>query len=201
VRVANAALSGVRRHSDSASDRRTIPAIRHEAPQAWRWREPCSERRAMKNLLGSESSLCRAFDSLLEQMVALERAWTSELERSGLRHTTGDIIHHVCAAIADLDDVWQPDAPPSSIFNQIDSELRVLAHEAYLAVLALGQMLTREDEPCPAEPKAVEAARAAVLDMLDELAPFVSRADDSLRRVLLDGEPLEAALERIANAR
>jgi hypothetical protein len=154
----------------------------------------------MTHLLGSESSLCTAFDHLLEQMAALERAWTSDLERSGLRHTVGDVIHHVCAALADLDEVWRPDAPPSSIYDEIDSELRVLAREAYLTVLALGQLLSRDDEPCRADPTTVACARAAVLDMLDELAPFVSRADDSLRRVRLDGEPFEAALERLANA-
>lgn len=129
-------------------------------------------------------------------MVSLERAWTCDGELSGLRHAAVDIRHHVCAALALLDEATQgkPRPGPHAMFEIIDDALRVLAREAYLSVLSLGQTLVRACEDRLAEPHAVEGGQHAVARMLDELTPYVSRADHGLRRVLLDGEPLEEVL-------
>lgn len=46
----------------------------------------------------------------------------------------------------------------------------------------------------------LEVAQLTVGSLLDELCPFVSRADDALRRVLLDEVPFEDALAGVARA-
>jgi hypothetical protein len=73
----------------------------------------------------------------------------------------------------------------------------VLAHEAYLSVIALGQLLQHDEERL-APTWAIESARGAVDRTLDTLAPFVSRADEGLRRVLLDNVPSEDALAAVS---
>jgi len=70
----------------------------------------------------------------------------------------------------------------------------VLAHEAYLGVLALGQLVQHAREDNQAAEHAVDAAAVAIARMLDELEPFVSRADTGMRRTLLDGVPIEDVL-------
>jgi hypothetical protein len=157
------------------------------------------------------SRLSSAFDELQLELVALDRAWTCERERSGLRHAAGDLRHHVCAALVFLDDV-EPGAPGApgeprtpgepgvARYDQLDGATRVLAHEAFLAVLAVGQLLRRASEDGLAASAAIEAAARAVEHVLDELTPVVSRADDALRRVLLDDASLEQALAGVARA-
>jgi hypothetical protein len=44
---------------------------------------------------------------------------------------------------------------------------------------------------------ALELAQLAVQELLDALEPYVTGADRETRRVLLDGEPLDDALERM----
>jgi len=66
--------------------------------------------------------------------------------------------------------------------------------EAYLSVVSLGQLLATAAEHRWCAPDVLAATDAALARLLDELAPYVSRADIALRRVLLDGEPLEQVL-------
>lgn len=136
--------------------------------------------------------LSNAFDHLQHELVRLDHGWTCDHERASLRHTAGDIRHHVCAALACLDDLPLGTAR----YERLDGEARVLAHEAYLSVLALGQLLLRATVDRLAADVAISRAQGAVEHMLDVLAPFVSRADDALRRVLLEDMSIEAALGR-----
>lgn len=146
------------------------------------------------------SSLSQAFDALQRELVALDRAWTCEIERAGLRHAAVDIRHHVCAALTALDD-RDDAAADANAFARLDQGARILAHEAFLAVLALGQLLRRALDDALAAPRAIAATQLAVDALLDELAPCVSGADRAMRRVLLDDEPLETALAGLAHGR
>jgi hypothetical protein len=156
----------------------------------------------MSNVYRSESTLSEAFDDLLATILALERAWTCQRERAGLRHAAGDVRHHVCAVIAELDEHAHDVRPrhPHSRFDTLGAGTRVLAHEAFLSVLSLGQLLRRAAEDGLAAAGEIAAAQRAVAAILDELTPYISRADDALRRVLLDHEPFEVALARVGRA-
>ncbi len=72
-----------------------------------------------------------------------------------------------------------------------------LVRDAFIAVLALAQLLYgaySDDERTSAT---LELTQHAVGQLLDALEPYVSGQEREARRVLLDGEPLEAALERL----
>jgi len=78
-----------------------------------------------------------------------------------------------------------------------DPQIESLAREAYLAVLALAQLLHRacaDDEPTTTT---LALSQIAVHELLDALSPYVTRQDREARSVLLDGEPLDAALQRM----
>jgi hypothetical protein len=143
--------------------------------------------------------LLNLFDELQLKIIALDREWASEPERAGLRHTAADIRHHVCAAVAALERV-DNHVPCTRTFDQLDGFTRVLSHEAFLSVLALGQLLRRALEDGLATPSVVEVTQLAVTHLLDELRPYVSNADAALRRVLLEDMPLEEALAGVARA-
>ena len=137
--------------------------------------------------------LSTVFDDLIDRIVALEESWTCVRERSGLRHVFGDVRHHVCAAMSWID-------PTRATFDAADDTTRLVVHEAFLAVIALGQLVRRAEDDGWAEPSAIDAARVAIDALLDELTPHVSRADTGMRDVLLDDVPLETVLGRLAIA-
>ncbi|MBA3501880.1 MAG: hypothetical protein M4D80_28175 [Myxococcota bacterium] len=139
--------------------------------------------------------LSNAFDDLQHELVRLDAGWTCERERAGLRYTASDIRHHACAALVWLDEL----APEVARYERLDAEARILAHEAYLSVLALGQLLLRAIADGLADGVAIARAQCAVDHMLDSLSPFVSRADDALRRVLLEDVSIEAALDGVGH--
>jgi hypothetical protein len=72
-----------------------------------------------------------------------------------------------------------------------------LARDAFMTVLALAQLLAGAYSDDTRTKTALELTQLAVAELLDSLEPYVSRADRETRRVLLDGDPLEVALERM----
>ena len=146
--------------------------------------------------------LSEAFDVLMSESIHLDRAWTDELSRSGMHFAFGDARHHLCHAVFVLQDVTHDPAHliPHGAYDLLDGATHVLAREAYLSVLGLGQLLQSAAEEAWAPPEAIDAASASVWRMLEELAPFVSRADGGLRRTLLEGVPLEVVLEDLRQA-
>ena len=139
--------------------------------------------------------LSNAFDDLQHELVRLDANWTCERERAGLRFAASDIRHHVCVALVCLDDL----APEIARYDRLDAEGRILAHEAYLAVLALGQLLLRAIVDNLADSVAIARAQCAVDHLLDALSALVSRADAALRRVLLEDVSIEAALDGVGH--
>ena len=142
-----------------------------------------------------DSPFSIAFEDLHHELIAFDQAWTCPHERASLRHAAADLRHHLCALLA-------VDLPPERArYDALDGESRILAHEAFLSVLALGQLLLRAIDDRLAPEIAIARMQIVVDRMLDLLAPLVSRADDALRRVLLDNVPIEAALAEVGRAR
>ena len=114
------------------------------------------------------TALSRALDELTQPMIALERAWTATFGREGLGYAFRDAIHHVCVALTRLDHYASDDAhAPHSALHAMDEPARMLAHEAYLAVIALGLELKRAATDSAAPRGIVAAAKWAVDDLLD----------------------------------
>ena len=133
-----------------------------------------------------------AFDQLHHAMLALETGWLSAFDRSGMRSTLADVRHHVCAALPMIQSCGFDDEElEDGVFDELDAGDCVLAHEAYLSVVALGQLLRRAREESLASPGAIGLTECASWSMLGELEPFVSRADRGLARVLLADEAVE----------
>ena len=74
---------------------------------------------------------------------------------------------------------------------------QLLARNAFMAVLALAQMLYGAYSDDTRTSHALEFTQHAVHELLDALGPYVTQQDREARRVLLDGEPLDEALERL----
>lgn len=125
-------------------------------------------------------ALTEAFQQFTRDMIDLERGWVSTRELSGLRAVLGDARHHLCHAFVVLED-----SEPS--YDGLSEGAKILAHEAYLSVVAIGQLLAHSRESVLATPLGIDHGTRGVNVMLDHLAPFVSRADVTLRRSLLDG--------------
>jgi hypothetical protein len=139
-----------------------------------------------------------AFEQFHRAMIQLEKEWRSATERSGLRHAIGDVHHHVCAALPMIQDAaFSDDELERGVFDRIAPDDRVLAHEAYLSVVALGQLAERAREEQLASTSALGMFDCALWGMLGELEPFVSRADVGLARVLLEGESVEKVAAEI----
>lgn len=142
------------------------------------------------------TSISEAFDSLVHAFAQLEMVWTDERSESGLAWAFGDARHHVCHALTWIEDITHDPVllVPHAAFAIMDDVQRFVAHEAYLSVLSLGQLVLHAREQRHAPAAVVDAAERAVWRMLEELAPYVSRADGGLRRTMLDGVPLEDVL-------
>jgi hypothetical protein len=122
------------------------------------------------------------YEELLRGMVDVERTWTAPLGREGLGYAFRDVIHHLCHALAALDDLRVTES-----YETLDDGARVLAHEAFHSLVALAEEVRRAIDQRSAGPPALARARAAIDGLLDAFAPFVSGADHALRRCALDG--------------
>jgi hypothetical protein len=137
--------------------------------------------------------LSETFDQMIHAFARLEDAWTDDRTRSGLCWAFRDARHHVCHALVWLGDVTDDPAllAPHAAFEVMDEAARIMAHEAYASVLSLGQLVLHAREQGSAAAGAIDGADAAVRLMLERLSPYVSRADEGMRRTMLDGEPIE----------
>jgi hypothetical protein len=95
----------------------------------------------------------------------------------------------------------RPADEPRAMFDTMSDLQRDSAHDAFIATLTLGQGLQHPEPDDLIRHVTFQLAASSVSELLDELVPYVSYADDALRRTLLDGEPLATALARIANAK
>jgi hypothetical protein len=75
--------------------------------------------------------------------------------------------------------------------------LEQLAREAFIATLVLAQMLVQVNNRLPRPTGEPGPNRRAVDALLDTLDPYVTPQDRTARRILLGGDPLDVALERM----
>ena len=109
--------------------------------------------------------------------VALERStWSSHLRG----------VEQALDQLGDAID-WAP----------VDPALERLVRNSFMSVLSLAQLLAGAHSPDPATSTALDEARRAIHRQLDSLEPYVSRQDRETRRVLLGGESLDSALQRM----
>jgi hypothetical protein len=137
-----------------------------------------------------ESAIYQSFCDLQIVMLSVQRAWAHQREVSGLWHAVGDARHHCCCAAAFLvdferDNTWRP-GDVHDLLSDVD---RMVAHEAYVSVTALGPMLRSAiEDHLPGAPE-IERALLAVGALLDTLEPFASADDRALRAIVLgDGD-------------
>jgi hypothetical protein len=135
-------------------------------------------------------ALTEAFQQFTRDMIDLERAWTCARDLSGLRALLGDARHHLCHAFVVLEG-YEP------VHDGLPEGAQILAHEAYLSVIAIGQLLEHARDDLLATPFGISSGKRGVGVMLDQLAPYVSRADVTLRRSLLDGASIDDALASV----
>jgi len=122
-------------------------------------------------------------DAFTSVMFDLSRLQRTDVDLPGLHRQVRDVdfaLGRLCDA---LEAQRSDDDPPEA-----------LARRAFHDVLALGQTLDGADSEDCRTAQILDLTRAAVGELLDTLAPFVSRPDRALRRVVLDGESLEDAI-------
>ena len=132
-----------------------------------------------------------AFADLADAVEALRVSWRKYSGRARLEHVSMLCDGRMAAAF----EMQAPD------------EARAAVRDAFVAVVALGQVLLGErelrgtaDRPVAAGAivdEELEVAWRMVGVVLDVLAPYVSEADQVLRHVLLEGELLDDALARL----
>jgi hypothetical protein len=127
------------------------------------------------------TDLDEAFHELQDRLIDLDRAWTCEPERSALRWIWRDVVHHVCAALVYLEDVDDALRSPHAAYGVLGDGPRALAREAFLAAVELSSFVRRAAEDRSAPPDALVRAECAVLDLIEQLLPFVHRVDGLLR--------------------
>ncbi len=132
-----------------------------------------------------------AYADVADAVEALRASWRKYSGRARLEHVT-------LLCDARMEKAFEVQAP---------DEARAAVRDAFVAIVALGQVLLGERELRGAT--RLPAATGALVDdeleiawrmcgvMLDVLAPYVSHADQVLRRVLLEGELLDDALARL----
>ena len=138
-----------------------------------------------------------AYADLIDAVDALREAWRRYPERVRIEHAL---------MLAD-------ERMGHALEERATDEADIAAHDAFVGIVALGQLLLGEREVRSADEREpwderdtwrtgagdteLEHAWRMVGVVLDALTPYVSKVDDALRRVLLEGEALEDALLRI----
>ena len=142
----------------------------------------------------SRSAITHTYDTFVRVMARLGRARACDCELPGLTFFVGDAVHHLCAVLADLEELEHGDrTAPHTAHDQMTDVQVALAREAYLSVLSIGQALRTEAGMSFTAPDVLATGKAAVARMLDALAPYVSAsAETNLRRIVIDGVDPEA---------
>jgi hypothetical protein len=139
--------------------------------------------------LGAANALLR---ECLDRILAVWSRSPDELARLGAE------------CLEDAREILAEDLAPLSAVGLADlerrPELRAAAQESFASILVVAQQLRAGLMHGLPEPAAVDVALAAVEQMLDALAPYVTRTDHAMRRVLLEGESIEAAARAASRA-
>ena len=110
---------------------------------------------------------------------------------------TRSLIDLTFTQLRDMDDALARFCDALDSPTPIDAPIESLARDAYLAVLAFAQLIYGAHGDDERATSTLALTRIALHELLDALAPYVTRQDREARHVLLDGEPLDAALQRM----
>ena len=164
-------------------------------------------------MLSCDDDVLLSYADLVDAIDDLRRAWRRHPDKARLEQAQMLIEERMGHALDE----------------RAQDEAEIATHDAYVAVVALGQLLLGEREVREAEMRETEMREAEMREawgeretwsgdgpgaggeeldhawrmmgvMLDAMTGYVSSADDALRRVLLEGEALEDALARLERA-
>lgn len=145
--------------------------------------------------------LSSALGEVLVEVRLLASSWPVEVERRTFEHGLFEAHRDVARALALIGDARPPAPRRYAKPTAIDEAASTAAHDAFMSSLVVALMIQRfmrraerRRTSVPPSDRAAEAA-ARLLDALD---PWVQRADVALRRVMLDGEPMEQVASSIA---
>lgn len=149
------------------------------------------------------SNHCRAADpvALVRQIHARLVDQATDLLDAWAEHASFDVYMGVIGleeAERNVLEAMTPLAEPGALAaGHVTPRARELAQEAFAATLALGQQLRAALAHGLPQPSRVDAMLATVGALLDVLAPFVTWTDIAMRRVLLEGDTIEAAAHAV----
>lgn len=136
----------------------------------------------------NEPLIRTAFECLRDELGRLDHRW-----RSGAPIYT---IRSVVRSAEDFVGVML-DEVTLAPFGELSEDASMIVHDAYMRVLALGDLLAEAREGKWADASEIDYAYDCALDLLDALGPCASLADRALRRVTLEGLDLDGALRWI----
>jgi hypothetical protein len=123
-----------------------------------------------------------ACDRFLLEMARLDLRWDVVAPMGAIQSRRRDLQRWLDAFFDEL---------PRGV---IDDHDKMLAHDVYLRLIAFAQMLMRAEVRGWADSRDIRVAMARLEAVFDTFTPIIGRADVALRRVVLDGVPIEHAL-------
>ncbi|MGE0867403.1 MAG: hypothetical protein AB7P03_02490 [Kofleriaceae bacterium] len=146
------------------------------------------------------SALSIAFEQLKQAIDEVDRQWIRRFPRGRVAYAMRDLSHLLGAVMPTLDELVAVNddlLDEHRAFEQASKATRLTTHDAYRRAIDLAEALDDAlvDGFCDRHP--LENAAMAVRTLLDRMTPFVSRADDGLRMVALEGHSLERVVELI----
>ena len=133
--------------------------------------------------------LSAALGELLVETRSLQNCWPIEHDARALERALADAHRDVGALLGEIG------------VRELDERASAVAHEAYLSVLCIAVLVKRIVERGQRKPACLPSTAklgrvaAHLLDLLDHL---VERRDVAMRRVMLDGEPMDKVSAAIA---
>ena len=126
----------------------------------------------------------------------LDSAFTSVLVEAGRVRDDVDFAEW-CRHVRDVDTALIRFCDAIDVPKPGDPPLDRLARSAFMSVLALAQLLYGAYSEDARTAETLALTQVAVGQLLDALEPYVTGQDREARKVLLGGEPLDAALTRM----
>ncbi|MDB4952504.1 MAG: hypothetical protein JWO36_73 [Myxococcales bacterium] len=140
--------------------------------------------------------LGQAYDDFKRAVAELQRRWRGE--RFELDRGARDVCEWMDRSLGDLDDLYNGEIDmlhPHVAFEHASEQQRWLAYDAYKTTLGFRMYLIRITGGHAEREREFAAVMTDAL--LDQLTPFVSRAEDAGRRVVMGDETLQQSVERL----
>lgn len=146
------------------------------------------------------SPLFVAHEQLRQAIEEAERRWFRRHTHHRIGYVMRDLNELMDRAIPMLDELVAGDEAllaEHRAFERATEQQRLAAHDAYRRALELAHAVDEVLIENRGERRALEDTAVAVRALLDRMTPFISRADDGLRMVSLEGYSIDDVLELI----